>query len=206
MTSSLSGFFGPNASTGMPQSTSRKSMLGGDFVPKGHRIAQMQRFTPQQMELFSSLFSHAGPESYLSKLAGGDEETFNQMEAPQMRQFNELLGGIGSRFSGMGMGARRSSGFQNTASSAASNFAQQLGAQRQQMSRQALMDLMGISQSLLGQSPYERMLSQKSEKPKSGLSGLLGAGIGGVGGFFAGGPMGALSGASFGSQIGQGLF
>src|SRR5260221_8262625 len=114
------------------------------------------------------------------------------MEEPALRQFSQLQGGLASRFSGMGgLGARKSSGFQNTANQFASDFAKDLQGQRQGLQRQALMDLIGMSQSLLGQRPFERTLS---EKPKSfleslgtSLSGGLGQGIGqGIGNLFGG--------------------
>jgi len=85
------------------------------------------------------------------------------MEAPALRQFSGLQSNLASRFSGMGgLGARRSSGFQNTMNSAASNFAQELQANRQNLQRQALQDLMGFSNSLLGQRPQENVLVEKS--------------------------------------------
>src|SRR5882672_46659 len=84
----------------------------GDSIPKGYKKGTIQQFTPEQMDLFRSLFGHTGQDSFLSKLAGGDEEAFGQVEAPAMRQFQGLQGQLASRFSGMGMGARRSSGFQ----------------------------------------------------------------------------------------------
>jgi hypothetical protein len=65
------------------------------------------------------------------------------------------------------------------------------------------MDLMGMSNSLLGQKPYG--LVEKQQKQGSGWGGLLGAGLGGLGGFLAGGPGGALAGAQFGQQIGSGF-
>jgi len=177
----------------------------GDIVPKGYRAGQLQQFTPEQMNLFSSLFGHVGPQSYLSRLAGGDEAAFAQAEGPALRQFNELQGNIASRFSGMGSGGRHSSGFQNTLTSAASNFAQQLQAQRHDLQRQALSDLLGISESLLSQKPYDRFIQEKRQKQSSssGWGGLIGAGLGGLGGFFAGGPGGALAGASLGQRLGS---
>lgn len=147
----------------------------------GHR--KFQNFTPEQMNLFQQLFGQVGPESNLNKLANGDEETFNQMEAPALRQFSGLQGNLASRFSGMGMGARRSSGFQNTMGAAASDFAQQLQGNRQNLQRQALMDLMGISQNLLGQEPYG--LSKKQKQP-SFLESLMGSQLPGAIGNFAG--------------------
>lgn len=138
-------------------------------IPSGYKKGAIQQFTPQQMELFSQLFSQTGPESYLSRLAGGDEDIFNQIEAPAMRQFSGFQGNIASRFSGEGggrgpMSSRRSSGFQNTMNQASSDFSQNLASRRQELQRQALMDLMGISSSLLSERPYEQFLIKKEQK------------------------------------------
>ena len=176
----------------------------GDIIPSGYEKGRLQQYTPEQMQLFQKSFGKVGPDSYLSRLAGGDEELFNEMEAPAMRQFSELQGGLASRFSGQGSGARRSSGFQNTSSAAASNFAQQLQAQRQGLQRQAIGDLHSMSQDLLGNRPYENFLQQKQQKQGFDWGGAIGAGVGAVGGFFEGGPMGAMSGASIGHGIGSG--
>lgn len=174
-----------------PNTTSTGSLKPiKEKIPSGFKAGSLQQFTPEQMQLFQSLFGQVAPGSYLSKLAGGDQSLFGEMEAPALRQFSELQGNLASRFSGMGLGARKSSSFQNTMSSAASNFAQDLASKRQELQRQAIMDLMGLSQSLLGQRPYERTLT---EKPKgfleslfSGLSGGVGQGIGkSLGGNFA---------------------
>lgn len=161
----------------------------GNKIPSGYKQGRLQNFTPEQMQLFQSLFSNVAPGSYLSKLAGGDEELFNQMEQPAMRQFQGLQGQLASRFSGMGQGGRHSSGFQNTATAAASNFAQDLQSRRQDLQRQAIMDLMGLSEHLLGERPYEQFLvpKQKSfgqEMLLGGISGI-GQGLGGLlGGLF----------------------
>ncbi len=201
MTSSLSGFGGMKSNTG----SMKRGGIGGDVIPKGYRAGQMQQFTPEQMSLFQQMFGHLGPDSPLSKLAGGDESEFEEMEAPAHRMFQGQLGNIASRFSGMGQGGRHGSGFQNTATAAASNFSQDLASKRQQLQRQALNDLMGFSNQLLGQRPQDRFLSQKQQKQPSGIGGLIGAGVGGAGGFFAGGPAGALSGAKLGYDIGSGF-
>ena len=150
----------------------------GRSTPRGYE--QVQNFTPEQMDLFKQLFSNVGPDSFLSKLAGGDEGTFNQIEAPALRQFNGLQGNLASRFSGMGgLGARHSSGFQNTANQAASDFAGQLQGQRQSLQQQALSDLMGYSNQLLGQQPNSLI-----EKQKPFWQQLLTSLGGGVGQFF----------------------
>ncbi len=138
-------------------------LTGGNKIPKGYKYGQMQQFTPEQMQLFQQLFGQLGPESFLGKLAGGDQSMFEQLEAPAMQQFQGLQGQLASRFSGMGTGARRSSGFQNTANQASSDFAQQLQSQRLGLQRQAIGDLMGFSNQLLGQRPYEQTLVPKSK-------------------------------------------
>lgn len=166
------------------------SKWGGDKVPKGFKTAQLQQFTPEQQQLFSQQFGHLGPESYLSRLASGDQSQFEEMEAPAFRQFNEQIGNLSSRFSGMGLGARRSSGFQNTSTTAASNFAQDLASRRQQLQQQAINDLMGLSSTLLGQRPYERAIVQKPmsglKQAGIGLAGGLGQGLGTAGGMALG--------------------
>jgi hypothetical protein len=181
---------------------------GGSATGKvgGYKVGQLQQFTPEQMDLFRSLFSHVMPGSQLSNLAGGDEEAFKQIEGPALRQFSGQLGGLASRFSGMGgLGGRHSSGFQNTATQAASEFSQDLASKRQGLQRQAIMDLMGLSSDLLGQKPYDQFLYPEKEKQpwwKKALGGALPLGGAALGGLF-GGPAGAALGGRLGSAAGQ---
>lgn len=198
MSSSMTGSTGAGrTSTGMRNEKLRGVDPSMKHIPGHHRF---QQFTPDQMNLFQQMFSHLGPESYLGRLAGGDEEMFNEIEAPAMRQFQGGLGQLASKFSGMGMGARRSSGFQNTSTSAMSQFAQDLQAQRHGLQRQAIMDLMGLSNQLLGQQPYG--LQEKQQRQSSGWGSLIGQGVGSLGGFLLGGPGGAMAGAQLGGQVG----
>ena len=183
MTMSVTGMRPGRSSTGMTPSFNVGKARGG------YRPAQMQQFTPEQMNLFQSMFGQVGPDSFLSKLAGGDESTFNQIEAPAMRQFQGLQGNIASRFSGMGSGgARRSSGFQNTMNQASSNFAQDLQAQRMGLQRNAIMDLHGMSNDLLGQRPYENFLMKQEpggfQSFLEKIFGGLGSGAGSLGSMY----------------------
>lgn len=124
---------------------------------------------------------------------------FNEIEAPAMKQFGALQGGLASRFSGMGTGGRHSSGFQNTANQAASDFAMQLQSNRQNLTRQALQDLMGYSNQLLGQRPQEKFLTQDPKNPWAEIAGKFGGAIpGAVAGYFTGGASGAMEGANAG--------
>ena len=170
----------------------------------GYKQAQLQQFTPEQMQLFQQAFSHVGPNSYLSKLASGDEATFNQIEAPALRQFGELQGNLASRFSGAGsFGARKSSGFQNTMGAASSELSEKLASNRQSLQQQAIKDLMSLSGDLLQQKPYENFLTpEKKKKPwwqsvtDIGLP-VIGATAGG----YFGGPAGAAAGFNVGNSV-----
>ena len=135
----------------------------GNKIPKGYNLGRIQQFTPEMMQLFQSLFSHVGPDSYLSRLASGDEGLFAEMERPALQQFSGLQGNIASKFSGMGTGARHSSGFQNAQTQAASDFASKLQSQRQGLQREAIGSLFDMSSSLLKQRPYDQFLEKKPD-------------------------------------------
>ena len=200
---SMTGNMGP-AGGNFNANAAGKKMRGLDPSMKhisGHH--RFQQFTPEAMNLYQQLFGQLGPDSYLSRLAGGDEDMFNQIEAPAMRQFGELQGQNASRFSGMGMGARRGSGFQNFQGQQTSDFAQNLQAQRMGLQRQALGDLMNFSQMLMGQQPYG--LQEKGQKQPSGWGSALGGLGGGLLGGALGGPGGFMGGAKLGSQLFGGL-
>lgn len=181
----------------------RGAFSSQEKVPSGYKKFSINQFTPEQIELFKDMFQHLGPDSFLSKLAGGDQSAFEEMEAPALQQFNALQGNLASRFSGMGTGGRHSSGFQNTVNQAAQDFAGQLQANRMTLRNQAIRDLMGMSNQLLNQRPQEKGLVQKNQDNSSGWGGLIGAGVGGLGGFFAGGPAGALAGSQMGYNVGS---
>jgi len=182
-----------------------QSRLPGDKVGKNQKIRQMQNFTPEQMELQRMGEERVGPNSNTARMAAGDESIFNQMEAPALRQFSQLQGNTASRFSSLGgqgsLSSRGSSGFQNEMNQAGSNFAQDLQSRRQELTRQATMDLHNMSQGLLSNRPYERWVDE--QKPDQGWDwgGTAGAVGGGIAGFFAGGPPGAVAGAGTGYNM-----
>jgi hypothetical protein len=103
----------------------------------------------------------------------------------------------------MGTGARKSSGFGLASSSAAQEFAEKLQGQRMGLQQQAIRDLLGMSNSLLGQQPYEQFLVPPKKK---GWESFLGAGLpiaGGILGGLFGGPAGAYMGGSMGGAAGS---
>lgn len=178
----------------------------GNKIPSGYKLGQVANYNPQQMELFNQSFGSVSPDSYLSRLAGGDQGIFDEIEAPALRQFSGIQGNLASRFSGAGsFGSRKSSGFQNTMNSAASDFAQQLQAKRNSLRQNAIKDLHSMSQDLLSNRPYENFLTQKQQRRGFNMGGLLGGALGGAAGFVGGGPAGALSGAGMGYSAGSGL-
>lgn len=198
----MSSMVGPNRFTSGINATGARSASSGvstgssgNKIPKGYEYGQFQKFTPEQMQLFQQMFGQLGPDSFLGRLAGGDQSMFDELEAPALRQFSGLQGNLASRFSGAGMGARRSSGFQNTSSQASSDFAQQLQSQRMGLRNQALKDLMGMSNQLLGQSPHEQFLTPKKKPFWQELLGGLMPGLGeGLGSF------GSLAGYGWGKS------
>lgn len=205
-------------SYGMGSPTGVRGPTGGNRgLPKqkigGRNVESLQQFTPEQMQLFQSMFSNVGPDSFTGRLAGGDQEAFNQIEAPAHRDFSATLGGIASRFSEGGggpgsMSSRRSSGFKNTATAAASNFAQDLQSRRTSLQQNAIKELMGMSSELLGQRPYEQFAVEPNKK-KSFWEQLIGAGLplaGAGAGFALGGPAGAVAGGQIGRSASQGFF
>lgn len=179
---SMSGFRGP---AGGNIANRPAGGFKGDIVPKGFRKGQLNQFTPEQMQLFSRLFSHVDPESFLSRLGMGEEGAFEQSEAPAWRQFSESQGQLGSRFSQLApgaMSAQRGSGFQNQAGQLGSDFAMNLASKRQELQRQALMDLLGISHTLLNERPFDRFLAQKPQRTGQSTA----ESIGKLGGFLPG--------------------
>ena len=172
--------------------------------PKGYTELTRQNYTPEQTKLFGELFAHLNADSPTARMASGDQAAFDEIEAPAKRQFGELQGDIASRFSGQGMGARRGSGSNIAQNTAASNFAQDLQANRQKLMRQATQDLMGNASMLLGQRPFETEFQKDEEGGSTSdfifkLMKILGP-IAGVG---IGGAVGGVPGAMAGGKIGQ---
>lgn len=178
------------------------SAPAGMAAPKGnisgYKLRQTPNFSPQQMQLFQQLLGGlmgggglGGGLDFLSKLAGGDEEAFAKAEAPAYSAFNKAIGQLGSRFSGFGSGALDSSAFQQATSGAAGDLAQNLQAQRLGMQNDAISRLLGLSQNLLSQRPYENFLEEKGGFDWGGL-------LGGAAGSFLG-PFGGALGKGVGS-------
>jgi hypothetical protein len=176
----------------------------GNKIPRGYSAGRLQQFTPEQQQLFQNQFDYVSPGSQLAQQAQGLDSGFAPHEDYAKRQFQEFSGQNASRFSGLGMGARKGSGFQNLQTQGAQDFASQLAMQRQGLQRQALMDLMGLSSNILGQQPYQNFLTKKQPKEQGFWNKLFGA-TAPIAGAGIGGLFGGLPGAQYGSQLGSGL-
>jgi hypothetical protein len=190
---------------GMPSGAYSSSQARKENIPEGYEQFAINNYTPEQERVFKQTESLIRPDSFMARLAAGDSGEFAAMEAPALRQFNEMQGGLASRFSGIGMGGRNSSGFQNTMTSASQDFASQLQAKRLELRNKAISDMMGMSSQFLNFKPQEKGLVQKPPVEKKQWGSMIGTGLGAVVGGVYGGPAGAMVGSSIGGAAG-GLF
>jgi hypothetical protein len=168
-------------------------------TPMGMGNYAINQYTPEQTSVFANEFNHLGKGSYLERLANGDQELYNEMEAPQFQKYNAQQGQLASYFSGMGMGGRKSSGFQNAANQSSMDFAQELQKNRADMRNNAIKNLMGLSDQVLNQRPQERGLTQNPEDSNNHKK-FAGTAIGGIAGLMFGQP---AQGAQLGYQWGS---
>jgi hypothetical protein len=134
---------------------------------------------------------------YYRDLLSDDSETYNAMQKPEMRKFNEqIIPGISEQFSGAG--GIGSSGFRNSATGAATDLSERLGAMRANLRQQGAAGLAGIGQSALG--------NYSNNVHENGTSGFLDTAVpvaAGIVGSFAG-PIGTAA-ASGAANYGMGL-
>jgi len=157
------------------------------FKKSGYRPVNVPT-DPRIQELWQLLMGGSsqgmkGGLDYLSKLAqGGDEEMWNQLEAPAFRQFEQQTSQLANRFSGEGTGARRGSGFQNAMGGMSSDLAQNLRSQRMGMQNDAISQLLGLGQNLLNTPLSQTYLQPKKKSFFEELMGGLSGGMGTAGG------------------------
>lgn len=161
----------------------------------GYNQVQSPKLSPEQQQLFSQVMGigQNGIKNTVDQLSqrasGGNEQYWQQQEAPAMRQFNELQGNLASRFSGMGSGARRSSGFQNTLNTGASELAEKLQSNRQNLQSDAMKQLLSLYSNLMGTETFDTSFVPGKSKGKSFLEELLPSllqGFGSIGGTVGG--------------------
>ncbi len=172
-----------SAATGSAYGPGKAQGLSGT----GYKQVTTPTLSPAQMQLFQQLMggSSGGIQSgvkSLSGLASGDQSQFAQLEAPALRQFGELQGNLASRFSGMGSGARKSSGFQNSANAAGVDLAEKLQGQRMGLQQNAISQLLGLGQQLLGTPLHEHSFVPKKKKFWESFLGGASGGLGQIAG------------------------
>ncbi len=134
----------------------------------GYNLRNVPQFTPQMMQIFEQLLGSLqggggleGGVDFLSQLAGGEEGAFEKAEAPAYSAFNKMAGQIGSRYSQLG--ARDSSSFQQAISGGAAQLSENLGEKRLGMQTSAIDKILGLSEGLMGQKPYDTSLEPKAD-------------------------------------------
>lgn len=133
------------------------SGYGNIDTPKVSGYKTIPSKAPGAMNLYRDLLEKigggaTGGADFLSRIAQGDEDIFNQLEAPAFRNFEKFLGQAGTRFSDLG--ARDSSYFENAVSGAGREMSENLQSQRVGLRQQAIESLLGQSQQLLNYEPY----------------------------------------------------
>ena len=141
-------------------------------------------------------FGAAG--DYYRDLLSDDSSTFNAMQAPEQRRFNEqIIPDLAEQFAGMGSGALSSSGFRNAAVNAGTDLSERLGAIRAQLRQQGAQGLMG-----LGQQGLQQFSENVYDKAKPGMLDTLSSGLGAAAGSFFG-PAGTAFGGALGKMAGN---
>jgi len=132
---------------------------------------------------------------YYRDLMSDDSNTYNQMQQPEMRKFNEqIIPDIAEQFAGMGSGGLSSSGFQNASINAGTDLSERLGAMRANLRAQGAQGLQNIGNTALGN--YSQMT--QTDPGSGGFLSSIAPAVGTAIGSFAG-PLGAAAGNMFGS-------
>ena len=161
----------------------------GAKLPSGYSAYSLPTMGSDQKGIYDMLkgqFQGGAGDVYqkLFGMASGDEGTFDQLEKPALRQFNEVIApGIASRYSGSGIS--NSSGMQNSIAGAGASLAEQLQSQRTGLMRQSMQDVLGLGNMLLGTPTQQFGITQKESLLRD-LMQLLGT---------AGGQFGSTYGA-----------
>lgn len=96
--------------------------------------------------------SFGAASDYYQDLLDPNGQNYQDLQAPEMRKFNEqIIPDLSEQFAGMGAGGLDSSGFRNAAVGAGTDLSERLGAIRANLRSQGAQGLMNIGQQGLGQ-------------------------------------------------------
>lgn len=159
----------------------------------GGEIKALPTMSGQQGDLFSQMLSMMQGQmgqmgTNLSDMLSGNDEAFRNKA---MSQFNEeVIPGIGERFSGMGAGAQNSSAFGQQLGQAGAGLSENLAMHQQDMKQQGMSQLMQMLGMGVQTPTHQYMQIPGQEGMMNPLMKGLGSGIGQIGGM--GGTMGLL--------------
>ncbi len=167
------------------------------FGGKKGGFEQFPTMGPEQQQLLHQILGIGGEGlqqggDVISQLLGGNQQFLEQMQAPELRRFEEqIIPQLSERFSGAGAGSQGSSAFQQALGGAGADLAERLAGQRAQLGQQGqLSGLQGLMQLLgLGVGTQEFGTSFRPDQPGflQGLAGGIGQGLGaGASGLFLG--------------------
>ena len=180
--------------SGTPERSYQQSLLGKEQLP-----GYQQLLGASQGAGAGGAFGQAA--DYYRDLLSDNSQTYQAMQAPEMRRFREqIVPDLSEQFAGMGSGALSSSGFRNAAVGAGTDLSERLGAIRAQLRQQGAAGLLGIGQQGLGQY-NENILRPATPGFADTMGPALGsAALGAAGSFF--GPAGTAIGTALGSKVG----
>jgi hypothetical protein len=166
--------------TGTKGKWSQQSLLGKEQMP-GYQ--QLQGAIAGQGA--GGAFGTAA--DYYRNLLSNDNETFDQLAAPELRRFREqTIPDLSEQFAGMGSGGLSSSGFRNASINASTDLSERLGAIRAGLRQQAAQGLSDIGQMGL-QRFNENVYTQGQPGMLQNVAGGIGQGVGLAGGAYLGG-------------------
>ena len=154
---------------GQHESTVRRQKMeekyAEDVTPSGYRAYQQQQYEPEQMDIWRQMKEDIGPDSYYGRLARGDESAFDELEAPAFNTYNALQGNLANQYASQG--GIKSTGFANRSTDMASQFAQELRANRMNIQNNAIKMLHEMRHSFLQERPFQRGLAAKEQRGQS---------------------------------------
>lgn len=163
--------------------------------PKGYGAYSLPTMGGGQADIYNLLknqFQGGAGDIYqkLFGMARGDAGTFDQLEAPALRQFQEQIAPqIAQRYAGSGISG--SSGLNNSLAGAGANLAENLQGQRLGLMQQSMHDVLHLGDLLLGTPTQQYGLYQKENQGRDWMQ-LLGSLGTQIGGGYLGSKLGGL--------------
>jgi hypothetical protein len=169
----------------IPAAIGAASGLFSHFTQKKQKekVRQLPAMTGGQMSLLDQLTGGMrGPMGqgmdYLSQMLSGSPESYQNFEAPYMRQFQEdIIPGLENAATSFGM--RGSSGMQQTLAQAGTGLQERLAMMREGLKSQAMSQLQGMMGTAMGVKPYNTIHTPEGRDPTA-LSSMFGGIAGGA--------------------------